>query len=73
MSKWYNIEILGKEVNWASVVASGVLFLGLELYRRKNLSRQVRIEVKKSVDELAMNQSAPNKENIVSDIIDRLT
>ena len=53
MSKdWYKIKILGKEVNWASVIASGVIFLALEMYRRKNLSKQVKTEVKKSVEKL---------------------
>ena len=49
MKKWYKIEILGKEVNWASVVASGVLFIGLEIWRRKYIERKIKQDVTKAV------------------------
>ncbi len=72
MSKdWYKIKILGKEVNWASVIASGVIFLALEMYRRKNLSKQVKSEVKKSVEKLASVQKS--NQSAIDKIIDRIT
>ena len=72
MSKdWYKIKILGKEVNWASVIASGVIFLALEMYRRKNLSKQVKTEVKKSVEKLANVQKS--NQSAIDKIIDRIT
>ena len=72
MNEWYNIKIFGKEVNWASVVASGVIFLGLELYRRKNMRKQVKDEVKREVTQLARNQNTSN-DNIIDTIINQLT
>ncbi len=72
MNEWYNIKIFGKEVNWASVVASGVIFLGLELYRRKNMRKQVKDEVKREVNQLALNQNT-SSDNIIDTIINQLT
>ena len=49
MKKWYKITIFDKEVNWASVVASGILFVGLEIWRRKYIEKQIRKDVSKAV------------------------
>ena len=72
MNEWYKIKLFGKEVNWASVVASGVIFLALELYRRKNMRKQVKDEVKREVNQLAMNQNTSSY-NIIDTIINQLT
>ena len=64
MNEWYKIKLFGKEVNWASFVASGVIFLALELYRRKNMRKQVKDEVKREVNQLAMNQNT-SSDNII--------
>lgn len=72
MNEWYNIKIFGKEVNWASVVASGVIFLALELYRRKNMRKQVKDEVKREVTQLAMKENT-SSDNIIDTIINQLT
>lgn len=72
MNEWYKIKLFGKEVNWASVVASGVIFLALELYRRKNMRKQVKDEVKREVNQLAMNQNT-SSDNIIDTIINQLT
>lgn len=72
MKEWYKIELFGKEVNWASVVASGVIFISLELYRRRNLRKQVQNEVAKEVKQLALNQNTSSS-SVLDDIIDRLT
>ena len=33
-NKWYNVSIRGQQINWATLTASAVLFVGLEIWRR---------------------------------------
>jgi hypothetical protein len=43
---WYNVKILGKEVNWASVGASVVIFVGLEMWRRKYIATKIKEDIR---------------------------
>ena len=77
----YKIKILGYEVNWASVVASGVLFIGLELWRRKYIAEKIKKDIRIALAEqdvepqddtqnnVAQNQSV---QDILEDILDRI-
>ena len=78
---WYKIKILGNEVNWAAVVASGVLFIGLELWRRKYIAEKIKKDIRIALAEqdvepqddtqnnVAQNQSV---QEILEDILDRI-
>jgi len=49
---WYKVKILNKEVNWASVAASGILFIGLEIWRRKYISKKIKDDIKLAMSEM---------------------
>jgi len=61
---WYKIKILNKEVNWASVVASGVLFIGLELWRRKYIAEKIKKDIRVA---LAENQTSNTNQQVASE------
>jgi hypothetical protein len=73
---WYKIKIFNKEVNWASVVASGVLFVGLELWRRKYIAEKIKKDIRVA---LAENQTtntnqqvAEETKTLLEQILDRI-
>ena len=78
---WYKVKILGNEINWASVLASGVLFIGLELWRRKYIAEKIKKDIRIALSEqdvepndntqnnVAQSQSA---QDILEDILDRI-
>jgi len=43
--KWFKVKIFGQQVNWATLLVSGVVILGVELWRRKRIARQINNEV----------------------------
>ena len=61
---WYKIKIFNKEVNWASVVASGVLFVGLELWRRKYIAEKIKKDIRVA---LAENQTSNTNQQVASE------
>lgn len=69
-NNWYKIEILGKEVNWASVVASGVLFIGLEIWRRKYIQRKITQDVNQAIS--SANIPTEKDESIIDSILERI-
>ena len=58
---WYKIKIFGTYVNWASVVASGVIFLGLELWRRQYIAKKVKKEVQKEIAQADLSQGGASE------------
>ena len=52
MANWYNVKILGKEVNWASVSASVVIFVGLEMWRRKYIATKIKKDIRVAMAEM---------------------
>lgn len=66
-NKWYKVKIFNKEVNWASVVASGILFVGLELWRRKYIAKKIKSDIS-----LAMQNIKEDTETNSENIIDRV-
>ena len=69
-NNWYKIEILGKEVNWASVVASGVLFIGLEIWRRKYIQRKITQDVNQAIS--SANIPTEKDDSIIDSILERI-
>jgi len=71
--KWYNVSIMGKEINWASVAASAVLFVGLEIWRRKYIEKTIKKQVEADV-EIAVGKIPPRTDDrtILEQIIDRI-
>ena len=69
-NNWYKIKILGKEVNWASVVASGVLFIGLEIWRRKYIQRKITQDVNQAIS--SANIPTEKDESLLDTILDRI-
>lgn len=73
MNDWYKIKIGGKYVNWASVVASGILFIGLELWRRKYIKRKIKEDVKKEISQIELPDNKPiDKRQLINEILDRI-
>ena len=66
---WYKVKILNKEVNWASVAASGVLFIGLEIWRRKYIARKIKEDIKIA---LAENPPPQETKTFLDEILDRI-
>ena len=66
---WYKVKILNKEVNWASVAASGVLFIGLEIWRRKYIARKIKEDIK-----IALAENPPTQETktFLDELLDRI-
>ena len=73
MNDWYKIKIGGKYVNWASVVASGILFIGVELWRRKYIKRKIKEDVKKEISQIELPDNKPiDKRQLINEILDRI-
>tara|TARA_R100001244_G_scaffold121567_1_gene91183 strand:- start:85 stop:306 length:222 start_codon:yes stop_codon:yes gene_type:complete len=72
--KWYNISIRGQQINWATLTASAVLFVGLELWRRKYIERRIKEQVRTDISKAIAQLPAPEKDDrtILEQILDRL-
>lgn len=68
---WYKVKIFNKEVNWASVTASGLLFIGLELWRRKYIAKQIKKDIKSALKE-SEQQIEENTSTLLDNILDRI-
>jgi hypothetical protein len=66
--KWFKVKIFGQQVNWATFVVSGVLFVGLELYRRKYIEKKIKDDVNNAIAQAQGNQ----QEDIVNTILDEI-
>ena len=64
---WYKVKILDKEVNWASVTASVIIFIGLEVYRRKYIRKQIKKDI-----QVAINQSQKIQDDKTKTPIDEI-
>lgn len=67
---WYQIKIFNKEVNWASVVVSGIIFIGLEIYRRKYIEKKIKEDIK-----IALSQSKDiqkETKSLLDELINRI-
>tara|TARA_Y100000114_G_C11763856_1_gene331840 strand:- start:3383 stop:3595 length:213 start_codon:yes stop_codon:yes gene_type:complete len=64
---WYKVKILDKEVNWASVTASVIIFIGLEVYRRKYIRKQIKKDI-----QVAINQSQKIQDDKTKTLIDEI-
>jgi hypothetical protein len=71
---WYHVSIMGKEVNWASVAASAVLFVGLEIWRRKYIEQRIKEQVRKDISTAIaqLPPAASDDRSILQQIIDRI-
>jgi hypothetical protein len=61
---WYNVKILNKEINWASVLASGVLFIGLEVWRRKYISEKIKEDIRLAMSKIENTQDGNQEETM---------
>ena len=66
--KWFKIKIFGQQVNWATFVASGVLFVGLELYRRKYIEQKIKDDVNNALAEAQTDQ----QNDLVNTLLDEI-
>ena len=69
---WYKIKILNKEINWASVLASGVLFVGLEIWRRKYIAKQIKKDLSLALSQIEPTENTNQTQSILDDILDRI-
>lgn len=69
---WYKIKILDKEINWASVLASGVLFVGLEIWRRKYIAKQIKKDISLALSQIEPTENTNQTQSILDDILDRI-
>lgn len=70
---WYKIKILDKEINWASVLASGVLFIGLEIYRRKYIEDTIKKDINFALTQITKTQqNQAETKTLLDDILDRI-
>lgn len=69
---WYKIKILNKEINWASVLASGVLFVGLEIWRRKYIAKQIKKDISLALSQIEPTENNNQTQSILDDILDRI-
>ena len=72
--KWYNISIRGQQINWATLTASAVLFVGLEIWRRKYIEKRIKEQVRTDISKAIAQLPAPEKDDrtILEQILDRL-
>ena len=72
--KWYNISIRGQQINWATLTASAVLFVGLEIWRRKYIEKRIKEQVRTDISKAIAQLPAPEKDDrtILKQILDRL-
>mgnify|MGYP003137026489 FL=1 len=66
--KWFKIKIFGQQVNWATFVASGVFFVGLELYRRKYIEQKIKDDVNNAIAEAQTDQ----QNDLVNTLLDEI-
>jgi hypothetical protein len=66
--KWFKIKIFNQQINWATLVASGVLFIGLELWRRKYIEKKIKNDVDSAI---AQSQTGQQNE-LVNTILDEI-
>jgi|10_taG_2_1085330.scaffolds.fasta_scaffold35775_5 hypothetical protein len=73
-NKWYNISIRGQEINWATLTASAVLFVGLEIWRRKYIEKRIKEQVRQDISTAIAQLPPPAKDDrtILQQIIDRI-
>tara|TARA_R110000787_G_scaffold380_4_gene1440 strand:+ start:2598 stop:2813 length:216 start_codon:yes stop_codon:yes gene_type:complete len=69
---WYKIKILDKEINWASVLASGVLFVGLEIWRRKYIAKQIKKDISLAIGQIKPTENSAETQSLLDDILDRI-
>jgi|TARA_R110002153_G_scaffold168417_4_gene321157 hypothetical protein len=69
---WYKIKILDKEINWASVLASGVLFVGLEIWRRKYIAKQIKKDISLAIGQIKPTENSAQTQSLLDDILDRI-
>ena len=73
-NKWYNVSIRGQQINWATLTASAVLFVGLEIWRRKYIEKRIKEQVRKDISTAIAQLPAPEEDDrtILEQILDRL-
>ncbi len=71
---WYKVKIFNKEVNWASVVASGVLFIGLELWRRKYIEKKIKEDIRLALAETKIEDDKVQQETktLLEQLLDKI-
>ena len=70
---WYKIKILDKEINWASVLASGVIFIGLEVYRRKYIEDTIKKDIKFALTQISKTQeNQAETKTLLDSLLDRI-
>ena len=69
---WYKIKILDKEINWASVLASGVLFVGLEIWRRKYIAKQIKKDISLAIGQIKPTENSAQTQSLLDDKLDRI-
>ena len=70
---WYKIKIGEQEVNWASVVASGVIMIGLEIYRRKYIQDKIKKDISIAFNEISKGQKVQEEtKTLLDSILDRI-
>jgi len=72
--KWYNVSIRGQQINWATLTASAVMFVGLEIWRRKYIERRIKEQVRLDISKAISQLPAPEKDDrtILQQILDRI-
>jgi len=72
--KWYNVSIRGQQINWATLTASAVMFVGLEIWRRKYIERRIKEQVRLDISKAISQLPAPEKDGrtILNQILDRI-
>jgi hypothetical protein len=71
---WYNVSIRGQQINWATLTASAILFVGLEIWRRKYIERRIKEQVRKDISTAIaqLPPAASDDRSILQQIIDRI-
>ena len=72
--KWYNISIRGQQINWATLTASAILFVGLEIWRRKYIEKRIKEQVRTDISKAIAQLPAPEEDDrtILEHILDRI-
>ena len=70
---WYKIKILDKEIKWASVLASGVIFIGLEVYRRKYIEDTIKKDIKFALTQISKTQeNQAETKTLLDSLLDKI-
>ena len=65
--------ILDKEINWASVLASGVIFIGLEVYRRKYIEDTIKKDIKFALTQISKTQeNQAETKTLLDSLLDKI-